>query len=234
MDERQRKYVPVFFDWPEVTQDLTNEERGILINALVMYASGEEYEHLLSGVVKVAFRFLKGQYDRFSEISEKRRTARAGNGEKETTDNKPEQPTTNDNKPEQTGTKMRNNSNSNSNSNNNSNSNSNSSSSSGFIEPEAAAEISQDQNEVLDEAARAGFPQTNIVRDNLIALFADYGKDRLLTGIHECAEHNGTNLAYLRAVLKGGKKHGKHEDNGRDNSGKIQSAYSFLNNRTAV
>lgn len=90
-----REYVPIFFDWLEVTQDLSPEEKGNLIDAVVAYASGQEYEHLLTGGCKIAFRFLKGQVDRNNAISEARSNARS---------NKQEQNTTNDNKPEQNAT----------------------------------------------------------------------------------------------------------------------------------
>lgn len=92
-----REYVPIFFDWLEVTQDLTPEEKGNLIDAVVAYASGQEYEHYLTGGCKIAFRFLKGQVDRNAAISDAR--SKAGS-------NKREQPETNANKPEQTGTKF--------------------------------------------------------------------------------------------------------------------------------
>ena len=88
-----REYVPIFFDWLDTTQDLTAEEKGNLIDAVVSYASGKEFEHLLTGGCKIAFRFLKGQVDRNNAISEAR--SKAGS-------NKPEQTPTNDNKPEQT------------------------------------------------------------------------------------------------------------------------------------
>lgn len=91
-----REYVPVFFDWLDVTQDLTAEEKGNLIDAVVSYASGCEYEHLLTGAVRIAFRFLKGQVDRNVAISEARSEARR---------NKTEQNETKQNKPEQTGSK---------------------------------------------------------------------------------------------------------------------------------
>ena len=89
-----REYVPIFFEWLDVTQDLTAEEKGNLIDAVVSYASGREYEHLLCGACKIAFRFLKGQVDRNAAISDIRRQARQG---------KTQQTTTNYNKPEQTG-----------------------------------------------------------------------------------------------------------------------------------
>ena len=91
-----REYVPIFFEWLDVTQDLTAEEKGNLIDAVVSYASGQEYEHLLCGACKIAFRFLKGQVDRNAAISDVRRQARQG---------KTQQATTNNNKTEQTTTK---------------------------------------------------------------------------------------------------------------------------------
>ena len=90
-----REYVPIFFEWLDVTQDLTAEEKGNLIDAVVAYASGQEYEHLLSGGVRIAFRFLKGQVDRNNAISEAR--SKAGSKKKEQTE-------TNENKPEQNAT----------------------------------------------------------------------------------------------------------------------------------
>ena len=90
-----KEYVPIFFDWLDTTQDLTAEEKGNLIDAVVAYASGQEYEHLLTGGCKIAFRFLKGQVDRNNAISESR--SKAGS-------NKPQQNGTNDNKQEQTAT----------------------------------------------------------------------------------------------------------------------------------
>jgi len=101
-----KEYVPIYLDWTENTQDLTAEEKGNLIDAVILYASGQEYEHLLTGGTKIAFRFMKGQIDRNSAISDAR--AKAGSNKKEQTGanaNKTEQTGTNDNKPEQTGTK---------------------------------------------------------------------------------------------------------------------------------
>lgn len=91
-----KEYVPIFFDWLETTQDLSAEERGNLINAIVAYASGQEYEHLLTGGCKIAFRFFKGQVDRNNAISDARSKAGSNKHEQnETNDNKPEQPETN-------------------------------------------------------------------------------------------------------------------------------------------
>lgn len=87
-----KEYVPIYFEWLEVTQDLSPEEKGNLIDAVVAYASGQEYEQFLTGGCRIAFRFLKGQVDRNNAISDVRSNARK---------NKPEQTETNADKPEQ-------------------------------------------------------------------------------------------------------------------------------------
>lgn len=98
-----REYIPVFFDWLEVTQDLTQGQKGNLIDAAILYATGGDYESVLEGVEKIAFRFIKGQIDRNAAISDAR--SKAGSSKKEQLgdlnrfDN---QSGTNDNKHEQT------------------------------------------------------------------------------------------------------------------------------------
>lgn len=91
-----REYVPIFFDWLDVTQDLSQEQKGNLIDAAILYASGGDYESVLTGVERIAFRFIKGQIDRNNAISDAR--SKAGS-------NKGKQNETNDNKAEQTETK---------------------------------------------------------------------------------------------------------------------------------
>ena len=112
-------YVPIFFDWLETTQDLKADEKGNLIDAVVSYAAGLEYAHLLNGATKIAFRFLKGQVDRNAAIAVARRQAREG----KTNDNKTEQNATNDNKQEEGATNAINKNNKNKNNNNNQNNN---------------------------------------------------------------------------------------------------------------
>ncbi len=96
-----REYVPIFFDWLDTTQDLSDEERGRLINAVILYASGQEYEHMLQGAERIAFRFLKGQVDRNQAISDARAKAREKKEQPEPEAYKEEQPITNENKSEQ-------------------------------------------------------------------------------------------------------------------------------------
>ena len=99
-DKQGNPYVPIYFDWLEQTQDLDPEEKGNLIDAVILYASGHECDHLLNGGAKIAFRFLKGQIDRNDKISAIRSKASKGadTEETETNGNKPEQNGTNRNK----------------------------------------------------------------------------------------------------------------------------------------
>lgn len=99
-DKRGGVYVPIYLDWLEVTQDLTAEEKGLLIDAVVSYAAGEDQSEALAGGARIAFRFLKGQVDRNRELSATRSKAARGGA---TSDN-PEQNGTNGSKTEQNGT----------------------------------------------------------------------------------------------------------------------------------
>lgn len=70
-----KEYIPLFLDFNETTQDLTDEECGRLIRAVVDYANEEDYEKRLTGGERIAFRFLKGLVDRNAAISEARAKA---------------------------------------------------------------------------------------------------------------------------------------------------------------
>ena len=90
-----KEYVPIFLDFNENTKDLSDEECGRLIRAMISYANGEEYSHLLVGAEKYVFPFIKGFIDRNAAISEARSKAGASKG------NKTEQNSSNENKTEQ-------------------------------------------------------------------------------------------------------------------------------------
>jgi len=101
-------YVPVFYDWLEVTEALNAEEKGRLIDAIVMYARGDDYSGMIQGNERFLFPAFKQQIDRSAEISEAR--SRAGGTRRESTMavltiSNPLQTVTNASKPEQTGTK---------------------------------------------------------------------------------------------------------------------------------
>lgn len=99
-----KEYIPLFLDFNDTTEDLSDEECGRLVRAIVDYANGNEPSGLITSGEKVAFKFLKGLVDRNAAISEKRSKARTGcnkEEEIETNDNKDYQNETNDNKTEQ-------------------------------------------------------------------------------------------------------------------------------------
>ena len=82
-----------------------------------------------------------------------------------------------------------------------------------------AHEIQSEQNRVLDAAEDAGFKMSNDVRTSLIALYADFGLEKMLEGMKSCVKHGAVNLAYLEAVLKGKPKKKVESFPQRDYSG---------------
>lgn len=99
-----KEYVPIFFDWIDNTQDLSAEEKGHLIDAVILYASGSDdwLDTLETSGEKIAFRFMRGQIDRNIAISKARSEASSSKKDQDATKgNKREQNETNDNKCEQ-------------------------------------------------------------------------------------------------------------------------------------
>ena len=78
------KYVPIFFDWIEATQELNDQEKGRLIDAVVLYARGGDWQDRIKGNERYAFPVFRLQVDRAKNISSIRAAAR-------TNDNKTEQ-----------------------------------------------------------------------------------------------------------------------------------------------
>ena len=103
--KQAKGYVPIFYDWVETTQDLSDEEKGRLIDAVILYACGSpEWEaRIQTTAEKVAFRFMKGQIDRFNAISGVRSAAgKRKKGQPEPDDNEFDQTGRNDRELEQT------------------------------------------------------------------------------------------------------------------------------------
>lgn len=76
----ERLYIPIFLDWSESTKRLTAEEKGRLIDALVAYAKGEDWETILQGNEMFLADELRLKIDRFYEISSKRAVSGAKGG----------------------------------------------------------------------------------------------------------------------------------------------------------
>lgn len=194
-----KEFLPLFLDFNETTQDLTDAQCGHLVRAMVDYANGKE-PNVGEGMELMAFRFLKGSIDRNARLSAVRAEAGAKGGnakaekQKIANDSKSWQKVANDSK------KV--------NINNDINSKTNiDSDNKSFLDDDEAAGIQHEHDRVLTAAEDAGFKMSNTVRARLIALYADNGLEKMLAGFNECATHGAPTLAYLEAVLKGtGKK----------------------------
>ncbi len=206
------RYIPIFLDLNETTQDLTNEECGRLIRAVVRYANGEETEPLLTGAERIAFRFMKGNVDRNLELS----SIRARAGKKGGTASRPKQTEAKQSKnatKTKTKTEPKTKTETNTDTDTETNPTPDAADSNPTTDPEPflpdgeAEGIQDGHNRVLEAAQDAGFKSSPAERAGLLRLCADYGPDRTVQGIGECVRHSAPTLAYLEAVLKGtGKK----------------------------
>jgi len=88
-----KEYVPIFFDWVEVTGELNAQEKGRLIDAIVLYAQGGDWQEQIKGNERYLFPAFKKQIDRANDISEVRSRA---------TESRRNQTTSNDIKQHQT------------------------------------------------------------------------------------------------------------------------------------
>lgn len=101
-----KEYVPVFFDWVQVTEELNDQEKGRLIDAIVLYAQGGDWQDRIKGNERYLFPAFRRQIDRSNEISDVR--SRATDNRRNQTASKPiktDQTTSNEIKPDQTESK---------------------------------------------------------------------------------------------------------------------------------
>ena len=71
------EYVPVFWDWIEVTGELNDQEKGRLIDAMVMYSRGGDWQERIKGNERYLFPAFRQQIERARTISDKRSDAGA-------------------------------------------------------------------------------------------------------------------------------------------------------------
>lgn len=69
------EYVPIFFDWIQVTEELNAQEKGRLIDAIVLYAQGGDWQEQIKGNERYLFPAFRKQIDRANNISAKRSAA---------------------------------------------------------------------------------------------------------------------------------------------------------------
>ena len=73
------EYIPIFLDWIDATQELNAQEKGRLIDALVLYARGEDWQDLIRGNERYVFPSFRGQIDRhFAWLENQRINGRKG------------------------------------------------------------------------------------------------------------------------------------------------------------
>ena len=194
-------------DYYDRIKRLTNEEVGSLFRNLMLYHAGryDEMEDFVDAE-GIAFDFIANDIDRMEEKynttceTNRQNGSKGGRPKKQTVSEKTEQNPTKPTETEQNPTKPYKDK-------EKDKYKEKDKESSSFIADAAAAEIQHDHDRVFLAAEDAGFKMSNTVRARLIALYADNGLEKMLTGFNECATHGAPTIAYLEAVLKGtGKK----------------------------
>lgn len=123
-----QRYIPIYLSWLEDTEQLSDQEKGRLIDALVLFARGEEWQSRIKGNEKFVVKLLMGQIERAAVRSETNRAngSKGGRPASTKTENNPTKAKKSENNPSvNSGSHININSNSNINSNINSNGNSN-------------------------------------------------------------------------------------------------------------
>lgn len=178
------KYVPIPLDMADDIEELSDEEIGLVVRAYLQYGrSGETAE--MPRTIKYLYNALVRELDRASEGYEKKVAAGKSGGrgrpKKELPEEiqQPEQAQLNpkqEQKPEVHTPAP-------------------------FISDEAAAEIQQGTNEVLDEAKRQGFPDTTATMETLNQLVADNSAEEVLECVKIAGESGKPNIRYLKGII---------------------------------
>ena len=188
------KYVPIPLDMADDIDELSDEEIGLVVRAYLQYGrSGETAE--MPRTIKYLYNALVRELDRASEGYEKKVAAGKSGGrgrpKKELPEEiqQPEQAQLNpkqEQKPEVHTPAP-------------------------FISDEAAAEIQQGTNEVLDEAKRQGFPDTTATMETPNQLVADNSAEEVLECVKIAGESGKPNIRYLKGVINGRAKEKQKE-----------------------
>lgn len=193
------EYVPVFWDWIEVTGELNDQEKGRLIDAMVMYSRGGDWQDRIKGNERYLFPAFRQQIERARTMSEKRSDAGATGGKQaQANASKAKQIQANARKRKQT--------------------QANASKiakkeeekekevattgcGGGFLTEEEAQSLSARLDEVYAEAERCGFTCTAREIDELTSLASEHGAERVCDAIRIASDRGKPNLGYLRGIL---------------------------------
>ena len=173
------EYVPVFWDWIEVTGELNDQEKGRLIDAMVMYSRGGDWQDRIKGNERYLFPAFQQQIIRARKLSDQRSDAGATGG-KQTQANASKTPKEEE-KEEEAAT-----------------------CGGGFMDSDDAYRLQGELDAVLEEAAQCGFSQDARTLDELNALCAEYTPPCVLDAIRIAHDRGKPNLGYLRGVLQRG------------------------------
>ena len=193
-----QEYVPVFWDWIEVTGELNDQEKGRLIDAMVMYSRGGDWQDRIKGNERYLFPAFRQQIERARTMSEKRADAGATGGKQaQANASKAKQIQAKSSKRKQT--------------------QANASKihkeeeekkevattgcGGGFLTDDEAQSLSASLDEVYAEAERCGFTCTAREIDELTALAAEHGTERVCDAIRIASDRGKPNLGYLRGIL---------------------------------
>lgn len=76
----EQLYFPLYFNWVEDTKELNAQEKGRLIDAIVLYARGGDWQEQIKGNERYLFPIYQGQIDRQRTLSNVRAEAGAKGG----------------------------------------------------------------------------------------------------------------------------------------------------------
>ena len=211
-------YIKVFPDLSETVDLLSDAEAGRLLKSILHYANGEEDE--LPGQEKLVYAMLRKQIDRdaaeYERYSEKQRAngCKGGRPKKpretqqnpknplvfEKTQKSQEEEKEKDKEEEVVRAPAR-----------------ETAPAAGWMSAEEMDRAAEEYNSLMDAMETIGMPTTAYNTEQVMALKAQYGTDKVLASLKTAAEGDtkgGVSLAFIRAIL-----------NGKPNAEKSQSLY---------
>ena len=191
-------YVKAYYDWIEQTAALSDAERGRLFIAILEYArSGLEPK--LDGREGILFPAFKSMLDRDAQIS----AAKAQNGAKGGRSNKANKSKQKQNEANESKHKLTKDKDKDKDEDNKENS-------PNGEQKKVAADADAIFAEVYQAWERASGKCASIAQsEELQTLLEEYGRENMLYAIKQGVNHNAVTLAYIKAVLRGGKRGNK-------------------------
>jgi hypothetical protein len=203
-------YIKVFPDLSETVDLLSDAEAGRLLKSILHYANGEEDE--LPGQEKLVYAMLRKQIDRdaaeYERYSEKQRAngCKGGRPKKpretqqnpknplvfEKTQKSQEEEKEKEKEKEVVRAPAR-----------------ETAPAAGWMSAEEMDRAAEEYNSLMDAMETIGMPTTAYNTEQVMALKAQYGTDKVLASLKTAAEGDtkgGVSLAFVRAILDGSKK----------------------------